>query len=430
MMTTELTSKSMLRWGARALAAWGLALGCGGTATTEVTLGSESHFLAYCDSVCDGGFDCIGGICTRSCMAGGAECSSIGAGVECTNQSVEPGEVAVCDVRCTRGGDCLAVGSDYACEGGYCRTGSRGDGAGGSGSASGSGGADGSGASGAGGSGGANGNAGGLNSCEDFRDAPKATSEAEGIVIVNDGPELLYVQPEAGCREADQTLVSVQRDGQFLELSPICVASCERALNEGWSSGAGEGNTDNQTCPYKPCERAPVQIAPGQTLVRTSTLEYALRRLPRECADGIETEAVNCLSLVDSPPGNYTLQVRAAVELSCRSDSDCDCRPGPDGTCSNGNVYLARTPLTISANVPELPGQTLAISRDRGCNELRERLLLLRAEQVANGTLLAAGPPCEITEADFNPYLPQEQIQGVLLIFQNSCSDLESTCVD
>lgn len=269
-------------------------------------------------------------------------------------------------------------------------------------------------------------------SCPGFRDVPRLTSEADGIRIVNDGTEPLYIEPTTGCFESDQALVSVQRDGQYLELSPICVAGCERVIDQGWVAGDQEGYLENDACPYLPCPRSPVRIEPGQTLVRTSSLEFALRRLPRECAAGITVEAINCLSLVDSGPGNYTLGLRANLQLACYSDSDCECRPGPDGTCTNGNVYLAAAPLIISEDVPELPGQTLTISRERGCDGLRDQIMDAYEAQIAAEVLSPTTQPCGglLSAADFHPDVASEQVQLVLELFATYCSNYESLCVD
>lgn len=39
----------------------------------------------------------------------------------CTNMSVEPGVLAVCDQSCARAEDCSGRGADFTCEAGYCR---------------------------------------------------------------------------------------------------------------------------------------------------------------------------------------------------------------------------------------------------------------------------------------------------------------------
>lgn len=69
-----------------------LAGACGGTVNKTPSIGSESHFLAYCEQGCGPGLDCIGGICTRPCLTGQASCTDLAANAACTNQSVEPGK--------------------------------------------------------------------------------------------------------------------------------------------------------------------------------------------------------------------------------------------------------------------------------------------------------------------------------------------------
>lgn len=106
---------------------WGLAAAgviawsCGGSAVGRPTTGGESHFLTYCESSCGGGFDCIGGVCTRGCLVAESTCSAIAADAVCTDQSGEPGAVAVCDVGCKTDRDCSGVGEQHRCEDGFCR---------------------------------------------------------------------------------------------------------------------------------------------------------------------------------------------------------------------------------------------------------------------------------------------------------------------
>lgn len=52
-------------WSALAVAAAGVAGGCGGATSTTQLLGGESHFLDRCTTNCEDGLDCISGLCTR-----------------------------------------------------------------------------------------------------------------------------------------------------------------------------------------------------------------------------------------------------------------------------------------------------------------------------------------------------------------------------
>ena len=108
-----------LRW----LSAGTLAVACGG-ATDNGQSSGESHFLDYCASSCGEGLDCISGICTRGCLVGEAQCAALNPDATCTNESVEPGSVAVCDVACQSTSDCAALGAEHQCKDGYCRGGS------------------------------------------------------------------------------------------------------------------------------------------------------------------------------------------------------------------------------------------------------------------------------------------------------------------
>ena len=138
MKTNEATHLRRSSWRIAFSAALGalLAGACGGTVGSKIpSIGSESHFLAYCGDGCGAGLDCIGGICTRSCLTDQTSCSDLAANAACTNQSVEPGQVAVCDVSCAGRSGCTALGTDYACDGGYCRK-ANGNGSAGSGGSS------------------------------------------------------------------------------------------------------------------------------------------------------------------------------------------------------------------------------------------------------------------------------------------------------
>jgi len=120
------TNESKVRgWRLGGAGTLGLALlagACGGSVHKPPSVGSESHFLAYCSGSCADGLDCIGGICTRSCLTQQGSCSDLAASARCTNASVEPGQVAVCDVSCSGAAECSALGSNYGCDAGFCRT--------------------------------------------------------------------------------------------------------------------------------------------------------------------------------------------------------------------------------------------------------------------------------------------------------------------
>jgi len=105
-----------LRYGIAAL--WLLA--CGG-AVGKPTVGGESHFLRHCGDGCGKGLQCFSDICTRGCVVGQDTCSDLEQSALCTNASVEPGALAVCDVACSSNQDCRGLGSNFECSGGFCR---------------------------------------------------------------------------------------------------------------------------------------------------------------------------------------------------------------------------------------------------------------------------------------------------------------------
>jgi hypothetical protein len=122
------------------------AAACGGVVGEGPVLqGGESHFLRSCDGSCGDGLSCIAGVCTEICLVGDSICSALEVLAVCTDQSVEPGRVAVCDVACGGNAECASLGADYTCEYGFCRAPQAG--AGGVLGTSGSGGASGAGGS-------------------------------------------------------------------------------------------------------------------------------------------------------------------------------------------------------------------------------------------------------------------------------------------
>lgn len=377
-----------------------LAGACGGTVGSKIpSIGSESHFLAYCGDGCGPGLDCIGGICTRSCLTDQSTCSDLTAGAACTNQSVEPGEVAVCDVSCGSGGSCAALGADYACDHGYCRqapsNGSAGSGGSSTGNASGD--CNPVGQYQVGKEGGYKPCCPGLTQlhtllegyigdesttscwqppantfaciqgtcgdgiCEDAEapcgcgvDCPDSNwrahpSECEylrdqspppdvrEISFTNTGSVDLYIQPPApGCLR-QYPLYDLLRDGQALNLEPILNGeiSCQQAMDEGWPF-KGQWTPGIAECPGP----APVLIKAGQTLRQPVSLEVVSQQLPRNCAAGITPDTVTCFSRAIPQPGNYQLLLHGARQLECSSATDCECHPDANGACTNRSVAL------------------------------------------------------------------------------------------
>jgi len=334
------------------LCAWCIALflgaagagACGGSVNEAPSIGSESHFLAYCTARCEGGLDCIAGICTRSCLTQEASCGDLAAGAACTNQSVEPGQVAVCDVSCASGAECGTLGSGYRCEGGFCRSGSS------------AGVVDAAGA----GAGAAPDEA----VCEAFRDQ-SPPPDVRAISIVNTGSVPLYIVPVTDC-QTRPSLLSVEREGPFIDLTPMylrCGHPCQQLIEEGWHYPPGEEASPlcSVDCGLPPL----VEIGPGQTLLQPVTREVVQKQLPRACAQGAPLETVTCESLVIPPPGNYTLTVRTVVNPTCDSGVDCACHPDATGTCTNNNLRATNSSTPLIFSFPSsgyFQNQTLSIS--------------------------------------------------------------------
>lgn len=95
-------------------------LACGG-ALGQRTAGGESHFLRQCEDECGAGLECVSGVCTRGCLVGEDKCTDLAADAECTDASIEPGALAVCDVSCTSDAGCASLGAGFECTGGFCR---------------------------------------------------------------------------------------------------------------------------------------------------------------------------------------------------------------------------------------------------------------------------------------------------------------------
>lgn len=110
--------RSLGRWRHLILGLWLAA--CGGV-VGQRTAGGESHFLRQCADDCGAGLECVSGVCTRGCLVGEDKCTDLAAEAECTDASIEPGALAVCDVGCESDLDCRSLGSAFECQNDFCR---------------------------------------------------------------------------------------------------------------------------------------------------------------------------------------------------------------------------------------------------------------------------------------------------------------------
>lgn len=290
-----------------------LAGACGGTTANTPSLGSESHFLARCEGSCAAGLDCIGGICTRACLTASSSCTDLSPGASCTDQSVEPGAVAVCDVGCSALGDCAQLGDGYSCVDSFCRTGDE-----------------------PAGSTGMPQPAPGALSCESFADQSPPPDQ-RGFSIINRSPSVLYLQQVGGCGgDNSPSLVQILRDGQEVNVSGGgCGVSCQETLDVGLYRSAtfpcGEGVCVGELtpdCPGIDCPApARVAIQPGETVLQPARLETVFHGMPAGCmspSPGNLVDTVNCYTKVIPARGSYTLAVTAYTEAGCVFP---DCQP-------------------------------------------------------------------------------------------------------
>ena len=235
------------KWiGASGLWTLGLAVlagACGGTTANTPSLGSESHFLAHCAGSCGDGLDCIGGICTRACLTASSSCADLAPDASCTDQSVEPGAVAVCDVACTVQSDCARLGANYTCQGSFCRTGSPPDPVG------------------------ETPEPGPMTPvCESFADQ-SPPPDVRGFTIVNRTSQVLYLQQFGSCGgDNEYSLVQVRRDGQDVNTSGGgCGLSCDETLSSGWSRSYSSPNMRQPTYTPPGCTTATMPRSSAST---------------------------------------------------------------------------------------------------------------------------------------------------------------------
>jgi hypothetical protein len=284
---------------------FGLAGACGGKTTATPVLGSESHFLMHCTDACDDGLSCIGGICTRSCVTGQDSCSELAEAATCTNQSVEPGNIAVCDVSCSGRADCTPLGDGHLCDGGFCRLAALDDAA-----------------------------PQPIAACDDFRDqTPRPDNR--GITIVNTGLDTLYIVPHSPICGLEPSLLRVVRltpegvaSSELNLQGGVCTPRCGDVMDTSWDQ-QGEGAISFDCGPGVDCigPGPAIAIEPGANVFEPARTEFVWARLPRGCARGITTDAVNCAQRVLPPAfaagsGSYRLFLDARLTPECGPGCD------------------------------------------------------------------------------------------------------------
>jgi hypothetical protein len=121
-----MTVKKGERWFGRLCRALvGIAIigACSGRAkdATVAAGDSESHFLAHCvPGSCDGGLECLFGICTELCTDD-SSCAPLSPASVCRPLDASGAGSAVCDLECSTAADCASAGTDLACDAGRCR---------------------------------------------------------------------------------------------------------------------------------------------------------------------------------------------------------------------------------------------------------------------------------------------------------------------
>lgn len=94
---------------------------CANSATPDMGVDGESHFLQTCDKTCAEGLSCIDGVCTQRC-ADVDECVGFAAVATCEQPGPDASDSdARCEALCAFTYDCSSLGSDFECLDGLCR---------------------------------------------------------------------------------------------------------------------------------------------------------------------------------------------------------------------------------------------------------------------------------------------------------------------
>lgn len=241
---------------------------CGGV-VGKPTAGGESHFLRDCSEGC-GSLDCVSEICTRACIVGQSACSDLSASARCTNLSVEPGSVAVCDLACSDADGCASLGGGFVCRSGFCRGTTAGASTGEAGASP---------SPGTGGSAGASFTLGGQSgTAGEAGAAPLDCSLQEPVTTLGEGAPPCADREDIACADPAPA-------GQDVLSGPLrdIVEACGDLPNESWVRVAFEGG-----CAARLAASISGPETPEKAALRACTIE-ALNRVRFACAD-----AANC----------------------------------------------------------------------------------------------------------------------------------------
>ncbi|MBN1656170.1 MAG: hypothetical protein JXA30_20545 [Deltaproteobacteria bacterium] len=82
--------------------------------------GTETHFLKYCDTTCEGHLQCLSGLCTTHCTES-ESCSVLSEHAVCTEAGLGGEAEPICDIACDTEADCHKVSPRLGCRDGFCR---------------------------------------------------------------------------------------------------------------------------------------------------------------------------------------------------------------------------------------------------------------------------------------------------------------------
>lgn len=208
---------------------------------------TETHFLVTCEGACEGGLECICGVCTKAC-ASESSCDGLADTASCvaTPSACGSDVETACDLQCSELDDCDALGARYACVAGRCRELAADAGVMGGSGGTGTGGAGVSGTGGRSGEGGAGQGSGGVSGAS-ATDAGADAGNVEGDAGVSstDCNEI----GETCCDPAPQDGPNYCASGRLMcGAGNACEANCECTLGAYFPVCGVDGQSYDATC--------------------------------------------------------------------------------------------------------------------------------------------------------------------------------------